>query len=98
MNANELKDRVVQKEVEEVSIPTPAAQRSVAVKVVKLGTNPTTVQLQPEDCTLKAALDGFNTSGLNIRVNGRKVSDDYKLEENDIITLLPQIRGGKGGV
>jgi len=92
MDINE-KSKHAQKDVQEGGV-VPAAQRTIPVKVVKLGGDPQVVQLSPEECTLENALRGFNTHGLNVRVNGRKVTDEYKLEEHDIITLLPQIRGG----
>ena len=92
MDINE-KSKHAQKDVQEGGV-VPAAQRTIPVKVVKLGGDPQVVQLSPEECTLENALRGFSTHGLNVRVNGRKVTDEYKLEEHDIITLLPQIRGG----
>ena len=95
--STEQRDMTKQDTPQAVAVPIPAAQRTISVKVVKLGAEPTVVQLAPGDLTLKTALEGFSTSGLNVRVNGRKVSDDYKLEEQDIITLLPQIRGGAHG-
>lgn len=79
---------------QEVPDVVPAAQRTIPVKLVKLGTAPTTVQLMPGACTLDDALAGVDTKGLNVRVNGVKVSGDTCLAEHDIITIIPQIRGG----
>ena len=92
MDINE-KSKVAQKKAQ-VEGTVPAAQRTIPVKVVKIGGKPQVVQLSPDEATLGVALQGFVTDGLNIRVNGRKVTNDYKLDEHDIITLLPKIRGG----
>lgn len=73
----------------------PPVENKLTVKIAVFGKTPVSAQV-PVGSTLGEALQaaGVNRKDLNLRVNGRIVKDSYKVQEYDIVTLLPQIRGG----
>lgn len=65
------------------------------VKVAQLGSR--VVNLRLEDATVHSALKtaGITTDGMEARVNGEPASMDTPLHEGDVVTLVPQIKGGR---
>ena len=67
-----------------------------AVRLVQLGKQIQSFRV-PEGGTLEQALsmgDIATKDGMDIRVNGKKVALNHTLQEGDLITIVPFIRGG----
>ncbi|MBI3954363.1 MAG: MoaD/ThiS family protein [Chloroflexi bacterium] len=67
-----------------------------AVRLVQLGKAIQSFRV-PEGGTLEQALsmgDIATRGGMDIRVNGKKVALTYALQDGDLITVVPFIRGG----
>lgn len=67
-----------------------------AVRLVQLGKQIQSFRV-PEGGTLEQALsmgDIPAKGGMDIRVNGKKVAASYALQDGDLITVVPFIRGG----
>ena len=68
-----------------------------AVRLVQLGKQIQSFRV-PEGGTLEQALsmgDIAAKAGMDIRVNGKKVAASYALQDGDLITVVPFIRGGE---
>lgn len=65
------------------------------VKIAKLGSR--VVEVSLENATVSDALraSGINAEGFELRVNGVPATLDTQLVESDVVTLVPQIRGGR---
>jgi len=65
------------------------------VKVAKLGDRVQEFYLD-EGSTIGKALEmaGYTTEGFDLRVNGASADPDDELDDGDIITLVPAIKGG----
>ena len=74
-------------------MPEPAIVR---VRLVVLGRGVELVEAEP-GMTVMAALEraGVEASGKDIRVNGVAVAD-APLNDGDLVTVIPRIRGGMG--
>lgn len=67
-----------------------------AVRLVQLGKAIQSFRV-PQGGTLERALamgDIASKEGMDIRVNGKKVALAYALQDGDLITVVPLIRGG----
>lgn len=66
------------------------------IRVAKLGEEVKTVTI--EEATAKAALDsaGYKPrEGDVLMVNGEEANPETPVSENDIVTLVPKVKGGK---
>jgi molybdopterin converting factor small subunit len=69
-------------------------ERIMRIKVAQLGGEIRNLDLA-QGATVGTLLDGaIVQSGFELRVNNVPGSSDIELQEGDIVTLVPQIRGG----
>lgn len=72
-----------------------APAETVTTKIAVYGQTPISVSVAAGSSVASALKTAkVDRKSLNLRVNGRIVSDDYKIQDMDVVTLLPQIRGG----
>lgn len=67
------------------------------VKIAKIGSRVNEVALSDNATVAEALAAGEQSipSGHELRVNGEPAGQDFELEDGDVITLVPQIKGGK---
>lgn len=70
-------------------------EKTVAVKVVMMGKNVTTV-VRPEPFTLDGLLKEIGVNGqMDVRVNGTAVERNHRLAPGDMVLIVPKIKGGR---
>lgn len=84
------------REREEVKKAEPTQKPVVTIRLGAYGQSPKRLSFYDKKTTLGQALKDKKREGLTARVNGRPQKDDYVLQDEDIVTLLPQVRGGLG--
>lgn len=70
------------------------------VRILQLGRGVVEHSAAP-DATLQGVLEaaGFGATppGVDVRVNGASVAGSYAVRDGDVVTLIPRIKGGRGG-
>ena len=66
------------------------------VKLVQLGRGVIERDVDPAT-TLRQLLDAeeIPTAGMEVRVNASRVEVEHRLEEDDLVTIVPMIKGGR---
>lgn len=68
---------------------------SIKVKVVQLGKGVLVSELDAETTVHDAlAAQGIPTDGMEIRVNSEATPPHYALQDGDLVTVVPMIKGG----
>lgn len=66
------------------------------VRIARLGAEVKEVALEPKATVADALrVAGVDTKGFEVRLNGVAVDGTKKTQKDDIITLVPQIKGGR---
>lgn len=75
---------------------------TIAVKIGKLGGR-STEYILGENSTVQAVLDAakadsnaFETAGYQLRVNGEPATPTTLVDDGDVVSLMPQVKGGVG--
>jgi sulfur carrier protein ThiS len=71
---------------------------TIKVKIVQLGKG--ILQCELEDLTsVEASLTkvGITGAGMDLHVNGRKAQPGQQLQDGDLVTIIPRIKGGQCG-
>ena len=74
---------------EGVEIPT---SDNFIVKLLRLGESTQEVSVEPGQTI--SDVFGATAEGYDLRVNGGKVDTEYVLADEDVVTMVPQIRAG----
>jgi molybdopterin converting factor small subunit len=76
------------------ALPEPS---EIRVTLLQLGKRAQVVAL-PAGADVAQAFErgGMELRGKDVRLNGRAVELDHQLADNDLITLIPRIKGGQG--
>ena len=65
-----------------------------AVKLEKMGESVVDVSFEGESAPLETVLEGVDTEGYEVTVNGEEPVEDQRVNEGDVVTLVPEIAGG----
>lgn len=67
----------------------------IKVKVVQLGKGVFQHDLE-ENSSVETCLNavGITGSGMDLHVNGRRIEPGHKLQNGDLVTIIPRIKGG----
>jgi sulfur carrier protein ThiS len=68
----------------------------IKVKIVQLGKGVFQYDLE-ETTSVEACLNavGITGSGMDLHVNGRSIEPGQKLQNGDLVTIIPRIKGGR---
>ena len=65
-----------------------------AVKLEKMGESVVDVAFEGESAPLATVLEGVDTEGYEVTVNGEDPVEDQRVNDGDVVTLVPEIAGG----
>lgn len=65
-----------------------------AVKLEKMGESVVDVSFEGESAPLATVLEGVDTEGYEVTVNGEEPVEDQRVNDGDVVTLVPEIAGG----
>ncbi|HEX9007749.1 MAG TPA: hypothetical protein VF837_00610 [Patescibacteria group bacterium] len=65
-----------------------------AVKLEKMGESVVDVSFEGESAPLETVLEGVDTEGYEVTVNGEEPVEDQRVNDGDVVTLVPEIAGG----
>lgn len=65
-----------------------------AYMIGKMGEDMKEVAIEGEQVSLDTALEGVETDGFEVTVNGQEPEDDQMVKDGDKVVLVPLVEGG----